>query len=109
MTVQKRLTVDRQHQQWTKRDPSDGLPAKTPFASINGSISSISGNHWTIAPGGHAGVGFFRTNFDLKMPTGHDVMMSIVFEDPDSTAAPPYRAFLFVNGWMMGKRVGNLG
>jgi hypothetical protein len=21
----------------------------------------------------------------------------------------PYRALLFVNGWMMGKRVGNLG
>lgn len=34
-------------------------------------------------------------------------MMS--FEFADSSEGQPYRALLFVNGWMMGKRVGNLG
>ena len=31
--------------------------------------------------------------------------MSFTFDD----SAQPYRAYLFVNGWMMGKRVANLG
>jgi len=33
-------------------------------------------------------------------------MLSFTFEEP---LGQPYRAFLFVNGWMMGKRVANLG
>jgi len=33
-------------------------------------------------------------------------MLSFTFEED---FGQPYRAFLFVNGWMMGKRVGNLG
>lgn len=33
-------------------------------------------------------------------------MLSFNFEEP---FGQPYRAYLFVNGWMMGKRVGNLG
>jgi len=32
--------------------------------------------------------------------------MSFTFQEP---LRQPYRALLFVNGWMMGKRVGNLG
>ncbi|KAF8871082.1 galactose-binding domain-like protein [Infundibulicybe gibba] len=35
-----------------------------------------------------------------------DVPMSFTFEEP---FGQPYRAILFVNGWMMGKGVGNLG
>ncbi|KAJ6585751.1 glycoside hydrolase family 35 protein [Mycena capillaripes] len=57
-------------------------------------------------PGGGAGVGFFVTTFDLDVESFLDVHMSFVFEDPLGAA---YRAFLFVNGWMMGKRVANLG
>uniref|UniRef100_A0A0W0G5J3 beta-galactosidase n=1 Tax=Moniliophthora roreri TaxID=221103 RepID=A0A0W0G5J3_MONRR len=53
-----------------------------------------------------AGVGFFVTTFELDTPTGTDVMMSFQFEEE---LGLPYRALLFVNGWMMGKRVGNLG
>jgi len=56
-------------------------------------------------PDGVAGVGFFVTTFPLNIPSGFDVMMSFTFDE----SSQPYRAFLFVNGWMMGKRVANLG
>jgi len=57
-------------------------------------------------PNNAAGVGFFISTFNLNIPQGLDVMMSFTFEEP---LGQPYRAILFVNGWMMGKRVGNLG
>ncbi|KAH9009703.1 glycoside hydrolase family 35 protein [Lactarius pseudohatsudake] len=56
-------------------------------------------------PNGNAGVGFFSTDFPLHIPPGFDVMLSFTFDE----SAQPYRALLFVNGWMMGKRVANLG
>jgi hypothetical protein len=68
---------------WAVRSLEDGLPEKL------------------------AGVGFFRTEFTLNIPRGFDVMMSFEFEDHVKDL--PYRALLFVNGWHMGKRVGNLG
>ncbi|KAH9035612.1 galactose-binding domain-like protein [Lactarius hengduanensis] len=46
----------------------------------------------------------FQRSF-LCIPPGFDVMLSFTFDD----SAQPYRALLFVNGWMMGKRVANLG
>ncbi|KAG7091627.1 hypothetical protein E1B28_010647 [Marasmius oreades] len=52
------------------------------------------------------GVGFFVNTFNLSLPQGQDVMLSLNFVESDGQ---PYRALLFVNGWMMGKRVGNLG
>ncbi|TRM65792.1 glycoside hydrolase family 35 protein [Schizophyllum amplum] len=67
---------------WVERELSAGLPEDT------------------------AGVGFFVTTFDLSLPEGYDIPLSFVFEEP---LGLPYRAYLFVNGWMMGKRVGNLG
>ena len=57
-------------------------------------------------PNNIAGVGFFVTTFKLDISQGLDVMMSFTFQEP---LGQPYRAFLFVNGWMMGKRVGYLG
>ncbi|TFK72820.1 glycoside hydrolase family 35 protein [Pluteus cervinus] len=57
-------------------------------------------------PDSAAGVGFFVATFKLDIPSGLDVMLSFTFEEP---FGQPYRALLFVNGWMMGKRVGNLG
>lgn len=68
---------------WTTRDLSEGLPDDA------------------------AGLGFFRTEFTLDIPTGYDVQMSFEFED--EAEGQPYRALLFVNGWNMGKRVANLG
>ncbi|KAI0040947.1 glycoside hydrolase family 35 protein [Auriscalpium vulgare] len=66
---------------WTSREFSSGLPNNT------------------------AGVGFFVKTFKLDVPAGFDVLMSFTFDD----SSQPYRALLFVNGWMMGKRVANLG
>ncbi|KAK0504451.1 hypothetical protein EDD18DRAFT_1063162, partial [Armillaria luteobubalina] len=40
------------------------------------------------------------------IPAGYDVHISFVF---DELLGQLYRVYLFVNGWMMGKRVGNLG
>ncbi|KAH9038312.1 galactose-binding domain-like protein [Lactarius pseudohatsudake] len=56
-------------------------------------------------PGFDTSVGFFSTEFPLHIPPGFDVMLSFTFDE----SAQPYRALLFVNGWMMGKRVANLG
>ncbi|ETW79762.1 glycoside hydrolase family 35 protein [Heterobasidion irregulare TC 32-1] len=56
-------------------------------------------------PNDSAGVRFFVTTFDLRVLDGFDVPMSFNF---DLTPAP-YRTFLFINRWMMGKFVANLG
>ena len=61
---------------WTRRDLSEGLP------------------------GGRAGVGFFVTTFDLAFPKETDALVSFQFETENTQ---PYRALLFVNGWMFGK------
>lgn len=66
---------------WEARDLSEGLPNAT------------------------AGVGFFVTTFDLNISEELDVPMSFTFDQ----SFQPYRAQLYVNGWMMGKRVANLG
>lgn len=66
---------------WEARDLSEGLPSAT------------------------AGVGFFVTTFDLNISEEFDVPMSFTFDH----SFQPYRAQLYVNGWMMGKRVANLG
>ncbi|KAJ7483608.1 glycoside hydrolase family 35 protein [Mycena latifolia] len=60
----------------------------------------------TGLPGSSAGVGFFVTTFQLNIPAGIDAFMSFTFEEP---LGQDYRVYLWVNGWMMGKRVANLG
>lgn len=44
----------------------------------------------------------------LNIPDGYDVPMEFVFDDAQDGESA-YRALIFVNGWMMGKRVANLG
>ncbi|KAH0831870.1 glycoside hydrolase family 35 protein [Lanmaoa asiatica] len=66
---------------WEARDLSEGLPNAS------------------------AGVGFFVTTFDLDISEELDAPMSFTFDQ----SFQPYRAQLYVNGWMMGKRVANLG
>ena len=74
-----------------------------PFASSGGWVARdlLQG-----LPNSSPGVGFFVTDFTLDIPHGLDAMMSFTFEED---FGQPYRALLFINGWMMGKRVGNLG
>ena len=77
-------------------------------------ISSWSSRPLSSAlPDGAAGVGFFATTFELDIPEGTDVPLSFTFDDgvpmTNGVSGQPYRALLFVNGWMMGKRIANLG
>ncbi|KAI0671257.1 glycoside hydrolase superfamily [Trametes maxima] len=60
-------------------------------------------------PSGGAGVGFFVTTFDLKIPKGTDTLLSFVFDGGEGKSGQAYRALLFVNGWKFGKRVANVG
>ncbi|KAF8734557.1 Beta-galactosidase, domain 3, partial [Rhizoctonia solani] len=56
-------------------------------------------------PNSQAGVGWFRTTFSLDIPQAYDVPISFEFENEPA----PYRALLFVNGWLMGRYIANLG
>ncbi|KAJ7614408.1 glycoside hydrolase superfamily [Roridomyces roridus] len=53
-----------------------------------------------------AGVRYLRTTFDLDVPAGYDVKMSLNFPPYGSGS---YRVFFYVNGWNMGRYVANLG
>ncbi|KAG8685190.1 hypothetical protein FRC11_010962, partial [Ceratobasidium sp. 423] len=66
---------------WTQSDISNGLPNN------------------------QAGVGWFRTTFSLNIPQAYDVPISFEFKNEPA----PYRALLFVNGWLMGRYIANLG
>ncbi|QRW22851.1 glycoside hydrolase family 35 protein [Rhizoctonia solani] len=56
-------------------------------------------------PNSQAGVGWFRTTFSLDIPQAYDVPISFEFKNEPA----PYRALLFVNGWLMGRYIANLG
>ncbi|KAL7652749.1 hypothetical protein ACMYSQ_010009 [Aspergillus niger] len=77
-------------EQWTKRSPFDGLPEDE-----------------------RPGVGFFATKFDLQIPDGYDVPISVVFENStmagDGSGPARFRSELFVNGWQFGKYVNHIG
>ncbi|KAI8137253.1 glycoside hydrolase superfamily [Fennellomyces sp. T-0311] len=53
-----------------------------------------------------SGVSWYRTSFDVSIPEGYDVPMSLVFDD-DTDAR--YRAIIFVNGWNLGRYANDLG
>ncbi|GAT19223.1 beta-galactosidase [Aspergillus luchuensis] len=77
-------------EKWTKRSPFEGLPEDE-------------------APG----VGFFATTFDLNIPDGYDVPISVVFENSttvgNGSEPASFRSELFVNGWQFGKYVSHIG
>ncbi|KAF5351319.1 hypothetical protein D9758_008015 [Tetrapyrgos nigripes] len=54
-----------------------------------------------------AGINFYRTTFDLKIPDGIDfpVRLSITPSDISSN----FRAQIYLNGWQVGKYINNLG
>ncbi|KAK6435536.1 hypothetical protein LTR95_008279 [Oleoguttula sp. CCFEE 5521] len=64
------------------------------------------------------GIAFYSTTFDLDLPVGYDIPLSISFANTTSdaykaangTARPAaYRCQLFVNGYQFGKYVHNVG
>ncbi|KAG0157680.1 hypothetical protein PDIDSM_4865 [Penicillium digitatum] len=61
-----------------------------------------------------AGVGFYAAYFQLNIPSGWDVPMSVVFNNSfqnstEDTRGSNYRCQLFVNGYQFGKYINNLG
>ncbi|KAJ7283442.1 glycoside hydrolase family 35 protein [Mycena rebaudengoi] len=55
----------------------------------------------------HAGVGFYRTTFNLDIPAGVDYPLAVVFTN--STINPHFRAQLYVNGYQFGRYVNHIG
>lgn len=51
------------------------------------------------------GVAFYRSRFDLTVPEGLDLSLNVVY--PDEMG--PFRSQCWINGWMVAKRVGDLG
>lgn len=96
-----RPEVHRDAQEWITRSLKQGLPPITRWVD----------NVGIIRTGGYSGIGFFRTHFQLNLLARSDIMQSFNFVDcPGMTPTrQPYRAWIFVNGWMMGKRIANLG
>jgi hypothetical protein len=62
------------------------------------------------ARGVPAGIGWYRTSFSLSLP-GHDyVPIDVQIGGPGpGAAAADYRAFIYVNGWLIGRYVNNVG
>lgn len=54
-----------------------------------------------------AGVAWYRTTFDLAIPSGVDQSIGLNITDINNTKQ--YRAEIFVNGWMMGLYINNVG
>ncbi|KAL4787125.1 beta-galactosidase [Aspergillus varians] len=58
------------------------------------------------------GVGFFVTEFDLDIPAGYDVPISVVYTNSTkegSSDPSKLRSQLFVNGWQFGKYINHIG
>lgn len=58
-----------------------------------------------------AGVGIFRTTFDLDLPKDMDIPISVLVEglDVGGSNGKTYRSQIYVNGWQFGRFVSNLG
>lgn len=54
-----------------------------------------------------AGINFFRTSFDLKIPPGVDLPVRLVFTPSDISSH--YRVQIYLNGWQVGKYVNDIG
>jgi len=83
-----------------------------PGAPIAGWNTSIGGPTQGLrAPG----VSFYAVNFDLDIPDGYDVPISVVFANSttatnsSSTGSAAYRCQIYVNGYQFGKYVNNIG
>ncbi|OOG00557.1 glycoside hydrolase family 35 protein [Aspergillus carbonarius ITEM 5010] len=62
------------------------------------------------------GVGLWATHFDLDLPLGYDIPLSVVFTNTstivtNTTDVSPaeFRAQIFINGWQFGKYVNHIG
>ncbi|KAM0415981.1 hypothetical protein ACHAPT_013080, partial [Fusarium lateritium] len=59
-----------------------------------------------------AGVGLFANTFELDLPQGYDIPISLSIRNSTEAGSPTvanFRVQIFVNGWQLGKYVSNLG
>lgn len=57
-----------------------------------------------------AGVAFYQASFSLDLPRGYDIPLTFNFGNTTiDSAVADYRALLWVNGYMFGKYVNNIG
>ena len=56
------------------------------------------------------GLGWYRTSFALNLPRGSYVPVDVQIGGPGPGAgSADYRAFIYVNGWLIGRYVNNVG
>ena len=56
------------------------------------------------------GIGWYRTSFALNLPRGGYVPVDVQIGGPGPGAGTAdYRAFIYVNGWLIGRYVNNVG
>ena len=56
------------------------------------------------------GIGWYRTSFSLNLPGGSYVPIDVQIGGPGPGAGTAdYRAFIYVNGWLIGRYVNNVG
>jgi beta-galactosidase GanA len=66
-------------------------------------------DNWS-ARGVPPGVGWYRTQFDLNLPQRGYVPIAVQIGGPGPGAGTAdYRAFIFVNGWLIGRYINNVG
>lgn len=57
-----------------------------------------------------AGTVWYRMQFDLAVPPGHDASLGLSIGDVTKLRSPgAYRALIFVNGWNMGQFIAHIG
>jgi beta-galactosidase GanA len=77
------------------------------YGELNGwSLPGFPDNQWQNAtlpaPSDPAGTSWYRTTFQLNVPTADDASLGITIGDPSTPrSGGDYRALLFVNGWNM--------
>ncbi|OHW89603.1 glycosyl hydrolase family 35 protein [Colletotrichum incanum] len=83
------LFIERQGYHWPEPPSDSWEDSKGPTAGIE-----------------EAGIAYYSTTFDLNLPIGFDVPLSLTFANTTTSA---YRAQIFVNGYQYGKFVHHVG
>ncbi|KXH56688.1 glycosyl hydrolase family 35 [Colletotrichum salicis] len=83
------LFIERQGYHWPQPPSASWEDSKGPSAGIE-----------------KAGIAYYSATFDLDLPTGFDIPLSLTFGNTTTTA---YRAQIFVNGYQFGKFVHHVG
>jgi beta-galactosidase GanA len=104
----------------TLQDPVRGIMNEAGlFGSDNGwDLPGYPDQNWSdvtlpdswSARGVPAGIGWYRTSFALSLPRSSYVPIDVQIGGPGPGAGTAdYRAFIYVNGWLVGRYVNNVG